>query len=42
MSGLTTLPVAPTGQELLEQSERIKNLEADTALKVQQTRFGRR
>ena len=41
MSGLITSPVVPTDQDLLEQSERIKNLEADTALKVQQTRYGR-
>jgi len=42
MSGLTTTPPAvPTTQDIIEQSERIKNLEADTALKLQQIRFGR-
>ncbi len=42
MSGSTiTSPAVPTTQDLIEQSERIKNLEADTALKLQQIRFGR-
>jgi hypothetical protein len=42
MSGLTTNSAGvPTTQDLIEQSERIRNLEADTALKLQQIRFGR-
>jgi hypothetical protein len=42
MSGSSiTSPAVPTTQDLIEQSERIKNLEADTALKLQQIRFGR-
>jgi hypothetical protein len=41
MSGLTSPPTVPTAQDLIEQSARIENFEADTALKIQQIRYGR-
>jgi hypothetical protein len=41
MSGSTAPPAATTAQDLIEQSARIENLEADTALKIQQIKYGR-